>query len=105
MNIAGHSILTITQVANQVKYTLEKKYANLWIQGEITSSKAYPSGHIYLTLKDGQSELSAVIFSQYAKLLKHKPVSGLMVTVNGDLSLYSARGQFQLQIRNLQLMQ
>ena len=101
MNIAGHSILTITQVANQVKYTLEKKYANLWIQGEIASSKAYPSGHIYLTLKDGQSELSAVIFSQYAKLLKHKPISGLKVTVNGDLSLYSARGQFQLQIRNL----
>jgi len=101
MNIAGHSILTITQVANQVKYTLEKKYTNLWIQGEIASSKAYPSGHIYLTLKDGQSELSAVIFSQYAKLLKHKPITGLKVTVNGDLSLYSAKGQFQLQIRNL----
>jgi len=101
MNIDGHSILTVTQVSNQVKYTLEKKYVNLWIQGEIASIKAYPSGHIYLTLKDGKSELSAVIFSQYAKLLKHKPVSGLNVTVNGDLSLYSARGQFQLQIRNL----
>ena len=101
MNIAGHSILTITQVANQVKYTLEKNYANLWIQGEIASCKPYPSGHIYLTLKDGQSELSAVIFAQYAKQLQYKPVSGLKVTVNGDLSLYSPRGQFQLQIRNL----
>ena len=101
MNIAGHSILTITQVANQVKYTLEKNYANLWIQGEIVSCKPYPSGHIYLTLKDGQSELSAVIFAQYAKQLQYKPVSGLKVTVNGDLSLYSPRGQFQLQIRNL----
>jgi len=101
MNIAGHSILTITQVVNQVKYTLETKYANLWIQGEIVSSKAYPSGHIYLTLKDGQSELAAVIFSQYAKQLKHRPMAGLKVTVNGDLSLYSTKGQFQLQIRNL----
>ena len=101
MNIAGHSILTITQVANQVKYTLEKNYANLWIQGEIASCKPYPSGHIYLTLKDGQSELSAVIFAQYAKQLQYKPVSGLKVTVNGNLSLYSPRGQFQLQIRNL----
>ena len=101
MNIAGHSILTITQVANQVKYTLEKNYANLWIQGEIASCKPYPSGHIYLTLKDGQSELSAVIFAQYAKQLQYKPVSGLKITVNGDLSLYSPRGQFQLQIRNL----
>ena len=101
MNIADQSILTISQVVNQVKYTLEKKYANLWIQGEIASSKTYPSGHLYLTLKDGQSELSAVMFSQYVKLLQHKPTSGLNVTVNGYLSLYSAKGQFQLQIRNL----
>ena len=98
MNIAGHSILTITQVANQVKYTLEKNYANLWIQGEIASCKPYPSGHIYLTLKDGQSELPAVIFSPYAKQLKHKPVTGLKVTVNGDLSLYSPEGSFSCRL-------
>ena len=101
MDIAGHTILTITQVTNQVKFTLERDYSNLWIQGEIASCKPYPSGHIYLTLKDGQSELSAVIFSQYAHQLSHQPETGMKVTVNGDLSLYSPRGQFQLQIKNL----
>ena len=101
MDIASHTILTITQVANQVKFTLEKDFSNMWIQGEIASCKSYSSGHIYLTLKDGQSELSAVIFSQYANKLSHQPVTGMKVTVNGDLSLYSARGQFQLQIKNL----
>ena len=101
MDIAGHTILTITQVASQVKYSLERNFSNLWIQGEIASCKPYPSGHIYLTLKDGQSELSAVIFSQYARQLTHNPEPGLKVTVNGDLSLYSPRGQFQLQIKNL----
>ena len=101
MDIAGHTILTITQVTNQVKFTLERHYSNLWIQGEISSCKSYPSGHIYLTLKDGQSELSSIIFSQYAHQLSHQPETGMKVTVNGDLSLYSARGQFQLQIKNL----
>ena len=101
MDITGHNILTITQVASQVKYSLERNFSNLWIQGEIASCKPYPSGHIYLTLKDGQSELSAVIFSQYARQLTHQPEVGLKVTVNGDLSLYSPSGQFQLQIRNL----
>ena len=101
MDIAGHTILTITQVTSKVKFTLERDYANLWIQGEIASCKPYPSGHIYLTLKDAQSELSSVIFSQYTHQLSHQPKIGMKVTVNGDLSLYSPRGQFQLQIKSL----
>ena len=101
MDIAGHTIFTITQVSNQVKFTLERDYSNLWIQGEIAACKPYPSGHIYLTLKDRQSELSAVIFSHYAHQLLHQPKTGMKVTVNGDLSLYSPRGQFQLQIKNI----
>ena len=103
MDIANHAILTITQIANRVKFTLERDYSNLWIKGEISSCKPYPSGHIYLTLKDEQSKLSAVIFSQYAHQLSYQPEIGMEVTVNGDLSLYSTRGQFQLQIKNLYL--
>ncbi|MDP6936800.1 MAG: exodeoxyribonuclease VII large subunit [Candidatus Marinimicrobia bacterium] len=95
------TILSITQINNQVKYALENKYSNLWIQGEIASCNAYPSGHVYLTLKDPQSELSAVIFSQYIQRLSCAPAKGMEVTVNGDLSLYTPRGQYQLQIKSL----
>ncbi len=95
------TILSITQINHQVKYTLEKKYSNLWIQGEIASCNTYPSGHIYLTLKDAQSELSAVIFSQYAQRLSCTPVKGMEVMVAGELSLYTPRGQYQLQIKSL----
>jgi exodeoxyribonuclease VII large subunit len=84
MDIAGHTILTITQVSNQVKFVLERDYSNLWIQGEIASCKPYPSGHIYLTLKDGQSELSAVVFAQYVHQLSNEPKIGQKVTVNGS---------------------
>ena len=101
MNIAGHTIFTITQLSNQVKYTLESDYNNLWIQGEIASCKPYPSGHIYMTLKDDQSELSAVVFSQHVRQLSCVPQMGQKVTVNGSLSLYPPKGNFQLQIRNI----
>ena len=57
MNIAGHTIFTITQLSNQVKYALERDYGNLWIQGEISSCKPYPSGHIYMSLKDDSNEI------------------------------------------------
>jgi len=101
MNFSNQSILTITQVTNQVKHALEKDFSNLWLQGEISSCKEYPSGHIYITLKDNNSELSAVIFSGISQKLKQKPCIGTKVTVNGSLSLYAPKGKFQLIISNL----
>ena len=103
MNVAGHNILSVSQVANQVKYSLERNFSNVWIKGEVSSCKPYPSGHIYLTLKDENAEISAVIFSQYAQQITHYPKSGMEVLVMGDLSLYVPRGQFQMQIKNLYL--
>ena len=103
MNVAGHNILSVSQVANQVKYSLERNFSNVWIKGEVASCKPYPSGHIYLTLKDENAEISAVIFSQYAQQITHYPKSGMEVLVMGDLSLYVPRGQFQMQIKNLYL--
>jgi len=103
LNVAGHNILSVSQVANQVKYSLEGNFSNVWIKGEVASCKPYPSGHIYLNLKDENAEISAVIFSKYAKQITHYPESGMEVLVMGDLSLYVPRGQFQMQIKNLYL--
>ena len=103
MNVAGYNILTVSQVANQVKYSLERNFSNVWIKGEVASCKPYPSGHIYLTLKDESAELSAVIFAQYAQQITHYPSSGMEVLAMGDLSIYAPRGQFQMQIKDLYL--
>ena len=85
MNIAGYNILSVSQVANQVKYSLERNFSNVWIKGEVVSCKPYPSGHIYLTLKDESAELSAVIFSQYAQQITRTPTVGVEILVMGDL--------------------
>ena len=103
LNVAGHNILSVSQIANQVKYSLERNFPNVWVKGEVASCKPYPSGHIYLTLKDESAELSAVIFDQYAQQITHFPTSGMEVLVMGDLSLYAPRGQFQMKIKNLYL--
>ena len=103
MNVAGHNILSVSQVISQVKYSLEKNYSNVWIKGEVSYCKPYSSGHIYLTLKDNSTELSAVIFSQYAHNITCNPTPGMEVLVMGDLSIYAPRGQFQLQVKNLYL--
>jgi len=82
---------------------LEKNFSNLWIKGEIASFKRYPSGHIYMTLKDENSELSGVMFSQYVNSSNCSFEIGMEVIATGDLSLYVPRGQFQLKIKNLYL--
>ena len=98
-----HTILSISQITNQVRYKLEKNFSNLWIKGEIASFKRYPSGHIYMTLKDENSELSGVMFSQYVNSSNCSFEIGMEVIATGDLSLYVPRGQFQLKIKNLYL--
>ena len=74
---------------------------HIWIRGEVSSIKRYPSGHIYITLKDAKSELSGVIFSQFVTSINCKCEIGMEIVAIGDLSLYVPRGQFQFKIKNL----
>ena len=103
MNNINNTIYTITQISNQVKNLLEKKYEKIWVKGEVSSCKPYPSGHTYLTLKDSQSELSCIIFSKYASDIPILPKIGQIITVCGRFSLYTPKSNFQFQISNLYL--
>jgi exodeoxyribonuclease VII large subunit len=99
----NQTVLTVSQLNHQVRYTLEKKHPHLWVEGEISGLRKYPSGHIYYTLTDTQSEISAVMFSENARMLSFKPENGMKVMVEGDVSIYIPRGQYQLRTRNLYL--
>ncbi len=101
MNLQESTILTVTQLNNQAKYFLEEKFAHVWIEGELSSPKKYPSGHIYFTLKDDNSELSCVMFAQQSKKLSFDLLTGTKVIANGDISLYLARGQYQFIVKNM----
>lgn len=95
-------IYTVTQLNRDVRCWLENHYADIWVEGEISNLKLHSSGHIYLSLKDESSQISAVFFSRFNQRLKFRIKDGLKVQVRGKLSLYDARGQYQFYIEAME---
>jgi exodeoxyribonuclease VII large subunit len=74
---------------------------NLYVRGEISNYKTYPSGHSYFTLKDKDSEISAVMFGGYKSNLRFEPKDGMKVIINGKIEMYEVRGNLQLYAFNI----
>jgi len=89
-------VYTVSEITRLVKLEVENAFPVLWVEGEISNYRSYPSGHIYFTLKDEQCQLQAVMWRSNARLLKFEPKDGLKVVCRGKVSVYEARGQYQL---------
>jgi len=88
--------LTVTELTSIIKDTLEGYVGEVWVVGEISNFKAAPSGHVYFTLKDENSQIAVVMFRRHAAALPFLPADGQEVLVRGQVSLYAARGNLQL---------
>ncbi len=97
-----NQVLTVTELTLAIKKQLESRFPFIHVQGEITNFKEQSSGHLYFTLKDAQSQISAVLFRGNAQSLARLPKNGDQVIVQGELSVYPPRGNYQLIIRQLQ---
>jgi exodeoxyribonuclease VII large subunit len=86
----------VGELVGDVRESVEREYADLWVEGEISNLRSAPSGHVYFTLKDGDSQLPAVLFRRQATLVRFRPEDGLQVLVRGKVSIYEQRGQMQL---------
>lgn len=97
-------VATVSQINNYIKALLEQVSViqNVWIKGEISNFKLHSSGHIYLTLKDSNSVLKAVMFRGAASKLNFKPKDGMMVLALGRIAVYEAGGQYQLYIEAME---
>jgi len=93
--------LTVTQLTQQIKNTLEPSFRNICLQGEVSNFKRQSSGHLYFSLKDSDSQISAVMFYGSASKLKVLPKSGDQVVVKGDITVYPPRGNYQILIKEL----
>src|SRR5471032_793970 len=91
-------VCTVSELNAQVHELLEASFPELWVEGEISNCRAYPSGHTYMTLKDAAYQIKAVLFKGAAWNIKFKPEDGLKVLVRARVSSYSARGDLQLII-------
>jgi exodeoxyribonuclease VII large subunit len=89
-------ILTVTELTQQIKRHLEEGFEEIWVEGEISNFRSPSSGHYYFTLKDGKSQIRAVIFRFMGRYLKFEPHDGLSVICRGRINVYEPRGEYQL---------
>lgn len=88
--------LTVTELNASVHELLEASFSELWVEGEVSNCKTYPSGHTYLTLKDEKSQVRAVLFKGASFGLKFRLQDGLKVLVRARVTTYEPRGELQL---------
>jgi exodeoxyribonuclease VII large subunit len=94
--------LTVAELNAQVKRELEKGFANVWVEGEITNFTGAKSGHWYFSLNGDGSQIKACCFKNTNWRIKFKPSNGLKVRVRGKLSVYEPRGEYQLSVESLE---
>jgi len=81
---------------------VEERVGRIWVVGEVSNLRRPGSGHIYFTLKDAEGQIRAALFRGTARRLAFEPEDGLEVLVYADVSIYEARGELQLVVRQLE---
>jgi len=96
-------VLSVSELTEQIRRLLEKHVGQVWVTGEITNLRAQSSGHTYFTLKDAGAQLSCVLFR--GETVEHRAslADGQKVLLQGDVTVYEARGQYQLIVRAVEL--
>jgi exodeoxyribonuclease VII large subunit len=84
------------------KDLLESNFSQIWLEGEISNLSRPASGHLYFTLKDDRAQIRCAMFRSRASLLSAPPKDGQMVLVRARLTLYEARGDYQLAVESMQ---
>ena len=95
-------VLTVSELTRNIRNTLEAKFSGVWVQGEISNSKLHPSGHQYFTLKDQRAQIACVIWRDTMLPPRQPLVDGTQVQVYGTVTVFEARGQYQLNVQILQ---
>ncbi len=88
-------VFTISELNARVHELLESSFPELWVEGEISNCKPYPSGHTYLSLKDEKAQIKAVLFKGSSFGVKFKFQDGLKILARGRVTSYETRGELQ----------
>ena len=96
-------VLSVWELTSDIKRLLEKSVSSVWVSGEITNLRTQSSGHVYFTLKDAAAQLSCVLFSREKVAQRELLADGQKVLLQGDVTVYEARGQYQLIVRAVEL--
>jgi exodeoxyribonuclease VII large subunit len=95
-------VYTVSQIALEIRDMIERKFVDIWVEGEISNFKASTAGHLYFTLKDDKAQLSAVCFRNAARLLRFRPENGKIFRARGRITTYEVRGEYQMIVEVLE---
>lgn len=95
-------VLTVAELTTSVRKLIEKEIGEIWVTGEVTNLRLQSSGHCYFTLKDASAQLSCVLFRGEATANREFLQDGQKLLLQGTLTVYEARGQYQLIVRTLE---
>ena len=95
--------LKIAEITSLIKEILEGSFPSLTLEGEISNFRPSSTGHLYFTLKDDTSAISAVMFKGKSRYLAFTPKDGTLVHATGSISVYEARGTYQIIIDSMEI--
>jgi exodeoxyribonuclease VII large subunit len=94
--------LSVSELTARIKNMVEGRFVDVWVEGEISNFKRHASGHWYFTLKDEAASIRCASFRLQNRLVRFAPEDGLTVRARGRLSVYEARGEYQLLVEYLE---
>ncbi|MGA9655938.1 MAG: exodeoxyribonuclease VII large subunit, partial [Polyangia bacterium] len=92
----------MSELVRAARLTLESRFADLRVEGEISGLKRSANGHLYFTLKDAEAQLDCVMYAREAARLRFRLQDGQQVRCRGRLTIYEARGRFQLSVHAIE---
>lgn len=95
-------LFTVSDLTGRIRELLCKNFTDIMVQGEISNCHVAGSGHIYCTLKDERAQIRCVLFKQQQRGMKFQPEDGLQVLMRGSISVYEARGEYQLYVESIE---
>ena len=96
-------VLSVSELTKKVKRQIEEGVGQIWVEGEITNLRRQSSGHIYFSIKDDNTQLSCVLFRGVRMSQRDTIEDGQKVVLQGSLTVYEARGQYQLIVKTVEL--
>jgi exodeoxyribonuclease VII large subunit len=99
---ASTKVLSVSELTRGIRGTLETKFGAVWVQGEVSNYKLHPSAHQYFTLKDARAQIACVVFRNTMAPLRQPLADGAQVQIYGNVSVFEARGQYQLSVQIIQ---
>ena len=93
--------LTVSELTESIRKAIEARFSTVWVEGEISNFKAHSSGHWYFTIKDEGAQLRAKCFRSANSRIRFRPKDGLHVRARGRLTVYEARGEYELIVEAL----